>query len=123
MTTILVGLSLRVRLMCFYNSRLSGAKYRAFYRLKVYVAITQCLPFPVYGPGADPGFRRGWGVVHSEGGGGLVGWLVGWLSGGFTPCRHLRGGGRGVRTGISGADPNCCRALGKSTSKKNCRQP
>ena len=41
--------------------------------------------------GADPGFRRG-GFVHSEGGG-------------------------GVRTGISGADPNCCRALGKSTSK------
>ena len=26
--------------------------------------------------------------------------------------------GGGVRTGISGADPNCCRALGKSTSKK-----
>ena len=26
-----------------------------------------------------------------------------------------RGGGR---TGISGADPNCCRVLGKSTSKK-----
>ena len=24
----------------------------------------------------------------------------------------------GFRTGISGADPNCCRALGKSTSKK-----
>ena len=44
-------------------------------------------------PGADPGFRRGGGgFVHSEGGGG------------------------GVRTGISGADPNCCRALGKSTS-------
>ena len=40
-------------------------------------------------PGEDPGFRRG--VVHSEGGG---------------------------RTGISGADPNCCRALGKSTSKQ-----
>ena len=50
-------------------------------------------------PGADPGFRRGGGFVHSEGGGG------------------------GVRTGISGADPNCCRALGKSTSKTNCRQP
>ena len=31
--------------------------------------------------------------------------------------------GGGGRTGISGADPNCCRALGKSTSKKNCRQP
>ena len=29
------------------------------------------------------------------------------------------GGGGGGRTGISGADPNCCRALGKSTSKKN----
>ena len=43
-------------------------------------------------PGADPGVRRG-GFVHSEGGG-------------------------GVRTGISGADPNCCRVLGKSTSKK-----
>ena len=43
--------------------------------------------------GADPGFRRGGGFVHSEGGG-------------------------GVRTGISGADPNCCRVLGKSTSKK-----
>ena len=26
--------------------------------------------------------------------------------------------GGGVLTGISGADPNCCRALGKSTSKK-----
>ena len=25
--------------------------------------------------------------------------------------------GGGVRTGISGADPNCCRALDKSTSK------
>ena len=37
--------------------------------------------------------ERGGGFVHSEGGG-------------------------GVRTGISGADPNCCRALGKSTSKK-----
>ena len=34
---------------------------------------------------------EGGGVVHSEG---------------------------GVRTGISGADPNCCRVLGKSTSKK-----
>ena len=44
-------------------------------------------------PGADPGFRRGGGFVHSEGGG-------------------------GVRTGISGADPNCCRALGKSTSQQ-----
>ena len=43
-------------------------------------------------PGADPGFRRG-GV------------------------RTFRRGG-GVRTGISGADPNCCRVLGKSTSKK-----
>ena len=42
--------------------------------------------------GADPGFRRG-GFVHSEGGG-------------------------GVRTGISGADPNRCRVLGKSTSKQ-----
>ena len=31
--------------------------------------------------------------------------------------------GGGVRTGISGADPNCCRALGKSTSNTNCRQP
>ena len=42
--------------------------------------------------GADPGFRRGGGgFVHSEG---------------------------GFRTGISGADPNCCRVLGKSTSKK-----
>ena len=28
-----------------------------------------------------------------------------------------KGGGGGVRTGISGADPNCCRVLGKSTSK------
>ena len=26
--------------------------------------------------------------------------------------------GGGVHTGISGADPNCCRALGKSTSKR-----
>ena len=26
--------------------------------------------------------------------------------------------GGGGRTGISGADPNCCRVLGKSTSKK-----
>ena len=43
--------------------------------------------------GADPGFRRGGGV------------------------RTFRRGG-GVRTGISGADPNCCRALGKSTSKQ-----
>ena len=31
--------------------------------------------------------------------------------------RTFRRGG-GVRTGISGADPNCCRALGKSTSNK-----
>ena len=44
--------------------------------------------------GADPGFRRGGGV------------------------RTFRRGGGGVRTGISGADPNCCRVLGKSTSKK-----
>ena len=42
-------------------------------------------------PGADPGFRRG--VRTSEGGG-------------------------GGRTGISGADPSCCRVLGKLTSKK-----
>ena len=47
--------------------------------------------YSIWLTGADPGFRRG-GFVHSEGG--------------------------GVRTGISGADPNCCRALGKSTSKK-----
>ena len=47
------------------------------------------------GAGADPGFRRGGG-----GGGGFV---------------HSEGG---FRTGISGADPNCCRVLGKSTSKK-----
>ena len=40
--------------------------------------------------------------------------------GGF---RTFRRGGGGVRTGISGADPNCCRVLRKSTSKKNCRQP
>ena len=39
-------------------------------------------------------------IQDSEGGGGFV---------------HSEGG---VRTGISGADPNCCRALGKSTSKK-----
>ena len=45
--------------------------------------------------GADPGFRRGVSYIQK---------------GGF-------------RTGISGADPNCCRVLGKSTSKKNCRQP
>ena len=31
--------------------------------------------------------------------------------------RTFRRGGGGVRTGISGADPNCCRVLGKSTSK------
>ena len=43
--------------------------------------------------GADPGFRRGGGSYIQKGGG-------------------------GVRTGISGEDPNCCRALGKSTSKK-----
>ena len=49
-------------------------------------------------PGADPGFRRG-GFVHSEGG-----------------VSYIQKGG--FRTGISGADPNCCRALGKSTSKK-----
>ena len=48
-------------------------------------------------PGADPGFRRG-GFVHSEGG-----------------VSYIQKGG--FRTGISGADPNCCRALGKSTSK------
>ena len=29
-----------------------------------------------------------------------------------------KGGGGGVRTGMSRTDPNCCRALGKSTSKK-----
>ena len=37
--------------------------------------------------------------------------------------QDLEGGGSyiqkgGFRTGISGGDPNCCRALGKSTSKK-----
>ena len=37
--------------------------------------------------------------------------------------RIQKGGGSyiqkgGFRTGISGADPNCCRVLGKSTSKK-----
>ena len=41
-------------------------------------------------------------IQDSEGGGGFV---------------HSEGGG-GVRTGISGADPNCCRVLGKSTSKQ-----
>ena len=30
---------------------------------------------------------------------------------------YIQKGGE-VRTGISGADPNCCRVLGKSTSKK-----
>ena len=44
----------------------------------------------VYCAGADPGFRRGGSYIQK---------------GGF-------------RTGISGVDPNCCRALGKSTSKK-----
>ena len=39
-------------------------------------------------------------IQDSEGGGGFV---------------HSEGG---FRTGISGADPNCCRVLGKSTSKK-----
>ena len=39
-------------------------------------------------------------IQDSEGGGGS----------------YIQKGG-GVRTGISGADPNCCRALGKSTSK------
>ena len=45
------------------------------------------------------------------------------------PCKkildpRLRGGGvsyiqkGGFRKGISGVDPNCCRALGKSTSKQ-----
>ena len=43
--------------------------------------------------GADPGFRRGGGGSYIQKGG-------------------------GVRTGISGADPSCCRVLGKSTSKK-----
>ena len=43
------------------------------------------------GAGADPGFRRGGGSYIQKG---------------------------GFRTGISGADPNCCRVLGKSTSKK-----
>ena len=42
--------------------------------------------------GADPGFRRGGGGSYIQKG--------------------------GFRTGISGADPNCCRALGKSTSTK-----
>ena len=42
--------------------------------------------------GADPGFRRG--------------------------VSDIRRGGGGVRTGISGADPSCCRVLGISTSKK-----
>ena len=40
--------------------------------------------------GADPGFRRGVSYIQK---------------GGF-------------RTGISGVDPNCCRALGKSIRKK-----
>ena len=53
---------------------------------------------PPIAPGADPGFRRG-GFVHQKGGG-------------------------GVRTGISGADPSCCRVLGANQqAKKNCRQP
>ena len=57
--------------------------------------IATVYDFSVYPcSGADPGFRRGGGV------------------------RTFRRGGEGVRTGISGADPNCCRALGKSTSKK-----
>ena len=36
----------------------------------------------------------------------------------WLPCTPNRNKGGGGRTGISGADPNCCRALGKSTSKK-----
>ena len=44
------------------------------------------------GAGADPGFRRGVGSYIQRGG--------------------------GVRTGISGADPSCCRVLGKSTSRQ-----
>ena len=40
-------------------------------------------------------------IQDSEGGGGS----------------YIQKGGGG-RTGISGADPNCCRVLGKSTSKK-----
>ena len=47
--------------------------------------------------GADPGFRRVC-FVHSEGG-----------------VSYIQKGG--FRTGISGANLNCCRALGKSTSK------
>ena len=50
-------------------------------------------PPPPPPPGADPGFRRGVSYIQ-------------------------KGGGGGVRTGISGADPSCCRVLGKSTSKK-----
>ena len=52
----------------------------------------------------------------------------GWFRG-YSPMVTPRGGSRiqkggfvhsegGFRTGISGADPNCCRVLGKSTSKK-----
>ena len=48
---------------------------------------------PVGGSRGGSRIQKGGGFVHSEGGG-------------------------GVRTGISGADPNCCRVLGKSTSKK-----
>ena len=53
--------------------------------------VHTCTYNHIHVSGADPGFRRG-GFVHSE--------------------------QEFVRTGILGADPNCCRVLGKSTSKK-----
>ena len=51
--------------------------------------------------------------VHFVGGGGRRGSRI-QKGRGFV---HSEGGG-GVRTGISGADPSCCRVLGKSTSKQ-----
>ena len=55
---------------------------------------------PKIGPPSGP--RRGSRIQKGGGGGG---------------GSYIQKGG-GVRTGISGADPNCCRALGKSTSKQ-----
>ena len=64
-------------------------------------------------------FRRADDVTRTISTGG---WGVGGV---LRPGSRIQKGGGvsyiqkgGFRTGISGADPNCCRALGKSTSKK-----
>ena len=113
---LLGGLAgLMQRKVCLVRPFLYSVRYTCSFKLS-FMWYPQCLIQPIIGAliGA-PGATRSRGSpadIHRRGsriqkGGGFV---------------HSEGGG-GVRTGISGADPNCCRALGKSTSKTNCRQP